>query len=69
MFADLRRHLACPLMVGTTKRLPEVIGPSRQFVFLPPRGPRSSDPSAPYRPALLSEQRRDEREQEDECVD
>ena len=49
-FVDIRKDLACPLLEGTTKRLPEQLGRRGSFVELDPRpAPDPSRPSAPYR--------------------
>jgi len=67
-FSDLPRMLACPLMVGTSKRLPiELVGKGRRYMFLPPRPALSKEPSYPYIPATLETLQRNETEQEHEC--
>jgi hypothetical protein len=69
-FSTLPRMLACPLMVGTTKRLPiELIGRGKRYIFLPPRSARSNEPSYPYMPATIHTLQHTEIEQEDECAE
>jgi len=67
-FSNLPRMLACPLMVGTSKRLPiELVGKGRRYIFLPPRPALSNEPSYSYVPATLEVLQRNESEQEHEC--